>query len=243
MSTTTLRENLLTYIAFCLPGKNFSYEKCRVDLESVGIKTTVPTLRKEFSLAKKDGLIEFKRYYHRPYPVLSTRGKLAIKTRLPFRRFGEFESWKIVIFDIPENWRKKRLRLQNELLKLGFGKLARGVYLTPHPLFTALKRMAKKLGLEDNLTFVKTTHLEDEKRVIYHAWNLKNLSEKYEEFIQKARVATFERKSFWPLHAKRLEKKFAAIYEKDPHLPQEFLLRDWLGTQAYGIFKAISNSY
>ena len=56
-------------------------------------------------------------------------------------------------------------------------------------------------------------------------------------------MATFERRPFWPLYAKRLEKEFAAIYEKDPHLPEEFLPYGWHGKEAYGIFKAISNSY
>ena len=173
MSNLNLRQNLLTYIAYCLSERSFSYEKCQKDLESVGINTTIPTLRKEFSLSKKEGLIEFRTYYKRPYPVLSQKGKLAIKTRLPFKHYGEFENWKIVIFDIPESLRTKRLILQNELINLGFGKLSRGVYLSPHPLFTAVKRIVRKLGIEDNLTFLKTTSLEDGKRVIYHAWNLK----------------------------------------------------------------------
>lgn len=243
MSTTTLRDNLLTYIAYCLRDKSFSYIKCRKDLESAGITTTLASLRKEFSLCKKEGLVNFKTHYRRPYPIVTLKGRLAIKTRLAAKHYGEFDSWKMIIFDIPENWRNKRLILQNELINLGFGKIARGVYLSPRPLFTAVKRIAKKLGIEENLTFLKTVNLEDEKRVIYRAWNLKDLNGKYENFIQRAKVATFERKSFWPLYAKRLEKEFASIYEKDPHLPEKFLPANWLGAQAYGIFKAISNSY
>jgi len=243
MIKNTLRHNLLTYIAYCLPEKFFSYEKCRADLESVGIQTTIASLRKEFSLCKKEGLIDFKTYYKKPYPVLSTKGRLGIKTRLPFRRFGEFDAWKLIIFDIPENWRTKRLILQKELRRLGFGKIARGVYLSPQPLFSAVKRIIKKLAIEDFVILIQAQSIENEKAKIYRAWNLKDLNDKYEDFIQKARVATFERKPFWPLYAKRLEKEFAAIYQKDPHLPEEFLPAGWKATEAYGIFKAISNSY
>lgn len=243
MSNITLRENLLTYIGYCLADKFFSYEQCWKDLESVGITTTIKSLRKELSICKKEGLIEFKTFYKKPYPVLSTKGRLEIKTRLPFRHYGEFENWKIVIFDILENLRTKRLILQNELIRLGFGKISRGVYITPHPLFSSVKRIIKKLAIEEYVTLIKTDSIENEKAKVFRAWNLKLLNEQYENFIQKARVASFERKPFWPLYAKKIEKEFAAIYEKDPHLPKEFLPASWKGTEAYGIFKAISNSY
>lgn len=238
-----LKDNLLTYIAYCLVSKTFSYEQCQKDLDSTGISTTIATLRKEFSICKKEGLIELKTYYKKPYPVLSTKGRLEIKTRLPFRHYGEFESWKIIVFDVPENLRAKRLILQTELLRLGFGKISRGVYITPHPLFSALKRIIKKLVIEDFVTLMKADAIENEKAKIFRAWNLKELNEQYENFIQKARVATFERKPFWPLYAKKIEKEFATIYTQDPHLPSEFLPAGWKGAEAYGIFKAISNSY
>ncbi len=243
MINLNLRTNLLTYIAYCLSGKSFSYEKCRADLESVGIKTTIPSLRKEFSICKKEGLIDFRTYYRRKYPVLTAKGRLEIKTRLPFKHRGEFDSWKIVFFDLPENLRPKRLILQKELQNLGFGKIARGVYITPHPLFSTVKRTIKRLGVEDFVTLIKTDSIENEKAKIYRAWNLKDLNNKYEDFIQKAKVASFERKDFWPLYAKRLEKEFAALYDQDPHLPGEFLPANWKGVEAYNIFKAISNSY
>lgn len=99
MTNINLRQNLLTYIAYCLPSdKRFSYEKCQKDLESAGIESTIPTLRKEFSLVKTKGLIEFKTHYRRKYPALSSKGRLEIKTHLPFRRYDWDESWKIVIF-------------------------------------------------------------------------------------------------------------------------------------------------
>lgn len=243
MVKNNLQHNLLTYIAYCLPTRSFSYGQCQADLVSAKIQTTLPNLRKEFSLAKKEGLIEFRTFYKKPYPVLSSQGRLAIKTHLPFRRFGEFDSWKIVVFDLPENLRAKRLRLQNELKKMGFGRLARAVYISPHPLFSAVKRIAKKMGAENNITLIKTSSIENEKAKIFHAWNLKELNYNYENFIQKAKVMSFEHKPFWPLYAKALEKEFAALYAKDPNLPEQFLPADWQGQEAYAIFKAVSNSY
>jgi phenylacetic acid degradation operon negative regulatory protein len=242
MIKNNLRINLLTYIAYCLE-RSFSYQKCQKDLESAGVKSTIPTLRKEFSLCKKDDLIDFKTYYRKPYPVLSQKGKFEIKTRLPFKKYGWDGSWKLVIFDIPESRRKTRLKLVGYLKSLSFGRLSRGDFISPHPLFSQVKKFALKSGIEDYVSYVKTSSIEEEKKKILQAWDLQKINEKYEKFIKKAQIVSFERKPFWPLYAKRLEKEFTLLYEKDPHLPEEILPADWKGQEAYGIFKAISNSY
>ena len=89
--------------------------------------------------------------------------------------------------------------------------------------------------------------MDDEKKKINKAWDLPEINEKYEKFMQKARFESVERKTFWPLFAKKLEKEFSLIYETDPHLPEEILpvppAGGWRGREAYGVFKAISNSY
>ncbi len=243
---SNLQHNLLTYIAYCLKSKFFSYQKCQKDLKNIGIKSIISTLRKEFSMAKKDGLVEFKTYYNKPYPALTTKGKLEIKTGLPFRRWGDFDgSWRIVIFDIPEDLRSKRIQLQGELKNLGFGKLGRGAYLSCHPLFFQIKRLALNLGINQYIIYIKTNSIEDEKKKIARAWNLEEINNQYKEYIQKVRQQLEISKShpFWPFFAKDLEREFAQIYKNDPHLPEQFLPADWQGQTAYGIFKAISNSY
>lgn len=243
---SNLRHNLLIYVAYCLKSKFFSYEKCQKDLVSIGIKSTIPTLRKEFSLAKKEGLIEFKTYYHKLYPILSTKGKLAIKTHLPFRRWGDFDgSWKMVIFDIPDDLRSKRVQFQNELITLGFGKISRGVYLSPNPLFSKVKRLTHKLRISKHITCIKTASFEDEKKKIARAWNLEEVDNQYKEYTEKVRqqLELNQKNPLWPFFAKDLEKEFAQIYQNDPHLPEQFLTANWQGQTAYGIFKAISNSY
>lgn len=240
----TLRQNLLTYIAYCLQSREFSYEKTLADFENAGIETTIKSLRKEFSLAKKEGLIEFKTHYRNPYPILSSEGKLEIKTRLPHKRYSDFEgSWKIVIFDLPESRRNDRLTLQRTLENMGFGRLTRACYISPHGSFSPIKRVARNLGIEENISYFKTREIDDEKRVIFRAWDLEKINEAYRKFISDARYATFAKKPLWPLKAKRLEQIFIQIYELDPQLPQEFLLPDWKGEEAYLIFKALANSY
>lgn len=241
--SNNLKHNLLTYIAYCLLNRSFSYEKCQKDLAFAGINVEITSLRKEFSILKTKGLIEFKTYYHHPYPVLSSKGRFEIKTKLPFKKYGWDGTWKMVIFDFPESRRKDRLDFHKYLVKLGFGKITRGVYVSAHPLFSVIKRYATKKGLEDYISYLKVQSIEEEKKKIYQAWDLQKINEMYEKFIQKAKFASVERKPFWPLYAKSLEKEFTLIYEKDPHLPEKILPANWHGRDAYGVFKAISNSY
>lgn len=243
---TNLQKNLLTYIAYCLPERSFSYEKCQKDFINIGIKNTIATLRKEFSIDKKEGLIELKTYYHKPYPVLSTKGKLEIKTPLPFRRYSEFDGiWKMVIFDIPDNLHSERVRFKNELKKLGFGKISRGVYLSPHSLFTHVKKLAIRLKIDQYVVFAKISQLEDEKKKVAKAWNLEEINDQYKEYIKKVQqeLEKHKKEPTWPFIAKTLEKEFSQIYLQDPQLPEQFLPAEWQGKTAYGIFKALSNSY
>lgn len=238
-----IQHNLLTYIAYCIPNKRFSYEKCWDDFRSAAIETEITTLRKEFSILKGNGYLDFKTYYHRSYPVLTQKGRFEIKTKLPIKHFGWDGAWNIVIFDLPEHMRERRLKFQKELKKLGFGQIARGAYISAHSLFGSLKKKAFRLQIPEFITYLKTKVLEDEKHKIWRAWDLKKINDAYEEFIKKAQIATFEKKYNWPLHAKRLEREFVRLYDKDPHIPEQFLPVNWQGKEAYNIFKAISNSY
>ena len=99
---TSLRHNLLIYINYCLHGF-FSYETLSADFSRVGIKHELATLRKEMSLLKKDGLISLKPRYKKQVPVLTSKGKLEIKTHLAFKKYGEWDGkWRVVIFDLPQ---------------------------------------------------------------------------------------------------------------------------------------------
>ena len=218
-----IQYNLLTYIAYCVPGKRFSYNKCWDDLRSAGIKTEITTLRKEFSILKSQKYLDFKTYYQRPYPILTQKGRFEIKTKLPVKHFGFDGYWQVVMFDLPDHWREKRLSFYKELIRLGFGQITRGVYLSPHPLFVPLKKKAAKLQITQHITYLKTNKLEDEKRKIWQAWDMKKIDESYEKFIKNAKVATFEKRVNWPLYAKKLEREFVKLYERDPHIPTEFL--------------------
>ena len=236
-----LQHNLLTYIGYAARGK-FSYKQCSTDLLRLGTKHEVTTLRKEFSLLKKEGLIDFKLHYRKPYPVLSSKGKLEIKTRLAFKKFGDWDQkWRVVLFELPQDEHNDRLKLVLELKRLGFAPLQRSAFISPYPLLNIMAKYATNMGIRQHLSLLTVEKMDEERR-IEKAWPLKNINCQYDAFIKKvARIQRHER--LWPLQAKCLEQDFAEIFELDPHLPKELLPHDWLGQTAYEIFKEISNSY
>lgn len=252
MKNQSLSHKLLTYIGYCLPQAKFCYS--HQNLDQVLNKTSrqkyqISTLRKEFSNLKKAGLIEFKIRYRKPVPTLSQEGKLAIKTKLSFKRFDDWDGkWRVVLFDIPEIVRTERLLLRGELAKLGFGQIQKSAYLSPFPFLGVLSRFATNLGIRQYLSLMEVEKLEEEKKMIEIAWNLKKINERYKKFLKKAQSfqpPTTNRQPllYWPLLAKGLESEFAQIYDDDPHLPKELLPKNWAGFEAYKVFKEISNSY
>jgi phenylacetic acid degradation operon negative regulatory protein len=236
-----LRHNLLTYIGYSLEGK-FRYNKLSSDFIQIGINHEASTLRKEFSLLKKEGLITFKLRYRKPYPILTTKGKLEIKTRLASKKFDHWDGkWRVVLFDLPQDDRKYRLLLVEELLALGFAPLHRAAYISPYPVTKIVERMTNHWGIRQNLSFLTVAELENEKNLA-KCWNLDEINNKYKDYIKMTQ--RFQRHArLWPIQAKWLEQSFADIYSTDPHLPKELLPKDWAGLDAYNTFKDIANSY
>lgn len=237
-----IRQNLLTYIGYCQKRQRFTYRACLDALKKAGSPTTIRTLYKELSLAKTDELIKIKTFYKKEYPVLTQKGYLEIKTRLPFKKFGEWDGkWRIVSISTPSEERAGRLKLIGLLKNLGFGKLGRNVFISPYPLKTSVTRLATDLGIQKYVAFGEMDVLKDEKQEIGAAWDLESVNEKYHDFMKATRA--MPRDEIWPLRAKKLEHEFFKIYGADPHLPAEFLPKDWQGDKAYAKFKELSNSY
>lgn len=202
----------------------------------------ISTLRKEFSNLKREDYLEFKTRYRQPIPVLTPKGKLAIKTHLAFKRYDRWDQkWRLVIFDLPGKERKSRLVLKEKLKELGFGQLQKSAYISPHRLLNPIERFASHLGIRQYLRLMEIDKIDNEKKIAETGWDLELMNQDYRDFMQTFKQTP--RDKFWPLWAKKLEQEFARIYKNDPHLPAELLPKNWLGQIAYQTFKKISNSY
>jgi len=257
-----LAEKILVFIGYCLPEIDFkfSYQKMAEVFEKFDKhRYSLPTLRKEFSNLKRQGFITYKSRYHKKIPILTRKGKLQITPSLPYKKFGHWDlRWRIVIFEIPEKERNFRIIFQRKLEDLGFQKIQKGVYISPHPLLWTINRISTELGIRQYLTLMEADKIDKKEWTIEQIWDLEKINQEYQEFISSVsekkgsrakrevlikKVRKIPKGKFWPLAAKKLEEEFAKIYKKEPHLPSELLPKTWLGDKAYKVYKEIINSY
>ncbi len=253
----TVGEKILIFVGYCLPRRQaglprsprlrhkFSYGQLKKTLDDFYPPCALSTLRKEFSHLKSTGLIALKRRYRKPTPYLSVEGKLKVATALAFKKFGSWDNrWRLVIADIPESERKSRLIFQDKLEELGYRKVAKGVYITPHPLLCAASRFATNLGVRQNCLMVEADKIDRENTTIQKIWALDEVNDAYRDFLKKVKKARRRRRKMsWPFRAKELERQYCCRYRRDPHLPKELMPRRWYGEAAYKAYKEISNSY
>jgi len=250
----TVGEKILIFVGYCLPRRQaglprlhhkFSYRQLKAVLDDFYPPCELSTLRKEFSYLKAAGLIVLKRRYRKPTPYLSVEGKLKIATALAFKKFGAWDNrWRLVIANIPESERKARLAFQGKLEELGYRKVAKGIYITPHPLLCAASRFATNLGIRQHCLMVEADKIDRENTTIQKIWALDEINDVYCDFLKKVKkTRRWRRKISWPFQAKELERQFSRLYSRDPHLPKELMPRCWHGEAAYKAYKEISNSY
>lgn len=240
-----LSYKILVYIAYCLKDNRYklSYDLMqKVFLKIYKENYEISTLRKEYSLLKSRGFLELKKRYRKMVPFLTPKGKLYIKTQLPYKKYDAWdEKWRMVIFDIPEDHKKFRWDLRYKLISLGFAKLQRSAYISPYPLLNIVNRYAANVGIKKYIKTMELIKVDLDKKLIDEIWNITNINNQYIQFVKFAKIQ--KDAEFWPLQAKILEQEFIKIYIADPQLPQEFLPADWAGTNAYNKFKELVNSY
>lgn len=243
-----LDQIILVYINYLLPKQRFvfSHENLQEIIYKLTKKTfSIGTLRKELSILKKNGLVGTRLRYRKPVPILTLDGKLALSTALAYRKFGPWDQkWRVVISNISESDKKYRLKFYSELKRIGFAKMDRNLFISAHPLLVSAKRVARDYGIDRYCTFLEACKIEGQNRVVEKAWKTDEIGKSYSDFIKNATKALMAQKTpSWPFTAKQLELDFARIYNEDPHLPEEFLNKDWPADKAYKIYKKIIASY
>ena len=152
--------------------------------------------------------------------------------------FGESASWDgrwlLLVLRVPEQRRELRHRLTTQLAWAGFGSLGGGLWITPHVDREArvhAEEPAQLLSFRAELGALGGTE-----KVIEEAWDLPDLREHYEQFIEDfvhlrpgGGEASFAAQTAL-VHAWR---RFPFI---DPDLPDDLLPRDWPRRRAFELF-------
>lgn len=130
--------------------------------------------------------------------------------------------------------------LRNGLIKLGFRKLSRGIYLTPMPISAKLREFINKHNFTNFIIIIESRKLlvGDNLQLARQVWQLDDLHQKYVLFITQVKrvISDFKQQKRLTIKEKKLlsqvYKSYYLLLENDPGLPRKLLAGDWLAETA-----------
>lgn len=138
--------------------------------------------------------------------------------------------WQLAIYDVAEKDRYVRDKIRGALGRMGFGPLARSVYLSPYDLGGRVREFLAKDGLLGVASVVTAKHefAQDARALASRVWELPALAEAYADVLRRFQIIRGQQ-----LPEKRaagMRAVRAALVEllgRDPFLPRELLPADW----------------
>ncbi len=117
---------------------------------------------------QRRGLVKIIQKNNQKFILCTSKGQLAIlmkKAILPKPKDWDGK-WRLVVFDIPEESRKKRNLLRTLLKRNGFYKLQASVFINPYPLNREAIRYLKEAGLKDYIRIMSIHEMDDDEDLL-----------------------------------------------------------------------------
>lgn len=152
--------------------------------------------------------------------------------------------WTCVAFSVPEAGGHLRPRLRARLRSLGLGALFDGLWITPHAPLVAIDRCLSDLGVAGATVLRATVVPRPAGTAIVDTWDLAALRRRYDELAALAGpvAARAERGAVDPADAlvarTELVRRWRALAQSDPRLPDVLLPGDWPLARARAAFVA-----
>ena len=216
------------------------------DLSEQSVRSAVSRMcRIDLLKVRHDGL--------RSYYSLAEEGKALLEEggrRISKRKSSSWNGyWTVVVYFIPEQKRKTRDTLRQEMKWMGYGPLSTATWISPNDLSKEVELLAKKLKIKEYVQIFQAKHLGfgNPKTIISRCWDLDRIHKRYANFIKEYSAKLDE-------HRERLDsgenidpseffiERFTLIHEYrrlpylDPDLPEDLLPETWLRSQASDLF-------
>lgn len=233
-----------TFIDVCLFSFSFpflfrgSYKKSRDPIEAIfeaihiAKITNANSLKRIIYRAKTQGYLEKKENYFK----ITKLGDDRLKRTMPL--YEEKRPWDgklyLITYDIPEDKKKERDYLRDQLKQLGCALLQKSVWVTPYNPKRIIADFVKE---RDLIGLVLVSELNEGSGIggkdiltaVERIYKLDQLNDQYWEFVKKVRADK--------LDGVKLIMTYLSILKKDPQLPFELLPEVWLGDDAYNYAK------
>lgn len=217
-----------------------------------GLGVDEPAVRSSISRLKRRGLLVPERHDGAAGYVLSAAARqiLADGDARIFgrRRATAADGWVLVVFSVPESERERRHTLRTQLVRLGFGTVAPGVWVAPGHLADEAAEVLSRLGLAGYVELFRGEHLAfgDPAACVRSWWDLDELRALYAAFLDRqtpvrtrwARRRTAAPEAAFVDHV-RLVTDWRQLPYADPGLPLDLLPPRWNGVRAAELFAAL----
>ena len=188
----------------------------------------------------REGLIEAgegEKSYH-----LTEKGFQELALYFPYVRFLK-EKWdgklRILSYEIPEKKRELRDRLRRQVEGWGLGPWHRSFWLTPHPIIDNLRELTFGKEEEKYIQAFEADHVFGDREILIEkVWGKSQLDRKYRELFKKWHLILSQSED----KAEKLKKvtaEYIVLLRQDPGLPVELIGSNWIGHEAFGIYKEI----
>ncbi|OGK15534.1 hypothetical protein A2690_01220 [Candidatus Roizmanbacteria bacterium RIFCSPHIGHO2_01_FULL_39_12b] len=192
------------------------------------------------SLVNK-GLIEKEDSENVSYRI-TDRGLQQLCLEFPYFRFFHREwdgTWRIISYEIPESKRHLRDSLRREMRGWGLGPWHRSFWLTPHPIIPNLRELVTGKEEAQYIQAFESTHVfGDVADLVEKVWEKSRLDSLYRNLFKSWHTTLSEDRQ----NSEKMQDiiyAFIRIIRDDPGLPKSLVGKDWIGFEAYKLFKEI----
>lgn len=150
---------LLAFIPFTEPNADLLYRRGRfINTIQKGYYAPKNSINSTISKAKKDGYLQEVEKKGKKGFLLTKKGRMKIlKYIIKDQEEKKWDGrWRIVIFDIPENIKRRRDRFRDMLKIFKFIQLQKSVWISPHDHSEDLEMVIDELGIEEYVQYFIT---------------------------------------------------------------------------------------
>lgn len=210
-------------------------------------KATIAALTKDGSIEKIESQEQMGESVNQY--AITAKGFLELCLYFPFFRYLRETwdgRWRILSYEIPEKKRELRDKLRREVAGWGLGPWHRSFWVTPHPIIDNLRMLVSQKEEEQYIQAFESEHVFGNKEILIEkVWQKTNLDKRYRELFKQWHETLATNPESSNQTDVKIEKfktivdKYVNILKDDPGLPSELIGTNWIGYEAFNIFKEI----